>query len=101
MTVNSHGGKPREVFSDLSAAISALAWTRDGRGLLLSRRQDANRWQLIRVDVDTGAVQPTTTAFDRRLGAIDLAPDGLRIAMVTRVYLSETKVLDNVLSALK
>lgn len=101
MTVNVNDGAAREVFSDLRAAVSGLAWTHDGRGLLMGRRDEANRWHVVRASMESGPVQATTLVTDSVPQSIDVTTDGSRIALSTRRTVWEPRVLDNVLSALK
>jgi Tol biopolymer transport system component len=101
MTVNVDGGVPREAYSDLSSAIAGLVWAPDGRGVLIARQTDANRWEIVRVAVEGGSVQATTLVSDSQPGHISVSADGSRLAFVKRASVTETKVLDNVMSALK
>jgi hypothetical protein len=99
--VSINGGTPREVFSEVSAAISGLAWTHDGRGILVGRREGANQWRIVQVALEGGLVAPTTLTSDSGPDHISVSPDGSRLAFVRRASVVETKVLDNVLSALR
>jgi hypothetical protein len=77
--------------------------TKDGRWILLAKRNEEKNWELIRVPIEGGAPESTGVVLDATLFArsIDLSPDGLRIAFTTVKRVEELWTLDNVLSALK
>lgn len=54
----------------------------------------------MRVDLQSGAVQPTSLVLDAGAGWIDVSPDGSRLAFTQGSDIREVRVLENVLSAL-
>ena len=72
MVMDLNSGRSREVAPRFDAAVNALAWTADGRGLLATA-EDRGQAKLHRIDVANGAVTPLTgdgivSAFDSASG---------------------------------
>jgi hypothetical protein len=58
-------------------------------------------WRLARLGADGGAPQPTSLVNDDDFGTINVTADGSSLLFNMRLHPNETKVLDNVLSAVK
>jgi Tol biopolymer transport system component len=79
-------------------------WSRDGRSLLAKTgaNGDIPAGSIVRVDAETGAIQPTGIHVDG-LTSFDLSPDGSRLVAGKQVtgFSTELHVLENIPAALK
>jgi len=81
MILSAEGGHPRELFRSSEASISNLAWTKDGRHVLMVRYPKDGSSQVCSIPVEGGELRPSALA--PRLTAVH--PDGRRIVFYNSI----------------
>jgi Tol biopolymer transport system component len=77
-----------------------MAWTHDGRGVLIPERVKES-WRIMRLSLDGGAAAPTGLQGPGDLQAMDVSPDGKRLVFSSSKRVSELWAMANVLSVLQ
>lgn len=78
----------------------SMAWTHDGRGVLVPERIKED-WRLIRLPLDGGAAAPAGLQGAGDLQGIDVSPNGKRVAFSSSKTVSELWAVGNMLSVLQ